>query len=86
MGCRGGLSKMERLLADDDLAAQLLALRLAVLFHHARRAIDAPRITLKVDRQIRFEIAKRWLKAHPLTERLIEVEREEWQQLGRKWR
>jgi exopolyphosphatase/guanosine-5'-triphosphate,3'-diphosphate pyrophosphatase len=86
LGCRGGLSKMEHLLEDHDLAAQVLALRIAVLFHHARKAIDAPRITLEVGKQIRFAIAKRWLKAHPLTERLIEVEREEWEQLGRRWR
>ena len=47
LGCRGGLSKMADLLADRDVVAQMLALRLAVLFHHARRAIDAPRIALK---------------------------------------
>ena len=47
LGCRGGLSKMADLLADRDAIAQILALRLAVLFHHARRAIDAPRIALK---------------------------------------
>ena len=70
------------LLADDDFAAQVLALRLAVLFHHARRAIDMPRITLAVGRQIRFATSKRWLKAHPLTERLLEVERDEWAALG----
>ena len=58
MGCRGGLSKMAPLLADDDLAAQMLALRLAVLFHHARREIDAPRIKLEVGRQIRFAIVE----------------------------
>ena len=86
MGCRGGLSKMEPLLADHDFAAQVLALRLAVLFHHARREIDTPRIKLTVGRSIQFGIAKKWLKAHPLSARLLEVERAEWKSLGRPWK
>lgn len=86
MGCRGGLSKMTELLHDPDLAAQVLALRLAVLFHHARRAIDSPRLVAKVGRNIRFAISKRWLKAHPLTTHLLGVERTEWEATGRPWR
>jgi exopolyphosphatase/guanosine-5'-triphosphate,3'-diphosphate pyrophosphatase len=86
MGCRGGLSKMEPMLADADFAAQVLALRLAVLFHHARRAIDLPRMKLVVQRQVHFSIAKQWLKSHPLTERLLEVEAGEWAAVGKKWR
>jgi exopolyphosphatase / guanosine-5'-triphosphate,3'-diphosphate pyrophosphatase len=86
LGCRGGLSKMAELLADDDLAAQVLALRLAVLFHHARRAIDTPRLTLAVGRNVKFAIAKRWLKAHPLTTHLLGLERIEWGSVDRPWR
>ena len=86
LGCRGGLSKMAVLLADKDLAAQVLALRLAVLFHHARREIDTPRIALAVGRTIKFGLAKRWLKAHPLTAHLIEIERAEWAALRYPWR
>ena len=40
LGCRGGLPKMATALTNRDLRAQLLALRLAVLFHHARRPIE----------------------------------------------
>jgi exopolyphosphatase/guanosine-5'-triphosphate,3'-diphosphate pyrophosphatase len=86
MGCRGGLSKIVPMLADTDFAAQVLALRLAVLFHHARRVIDAPRVKLFAGRQIRFSTSKQWLKAHPLTERLLEVEAYEWAAVGRKWK
>jgi exopolyphosphatase / guanosine-5'-triphosphate,3'-diphosphate pyrophosphatase len=86
LGCRGGLSKMAELVADDDLAAQVLALRLAVLFHHARREIETPRVRVAVGRSIRFGIAKRWLKAHPLTTHLLGVEREEWNGVKRPWR
>jgi exopolyphosphatase/guanosine-5'-triphosphate,3'-diphosphate pyrophosphatase len=86
LGCRGSLSKVEPMLGDPDFVAQVLALRLAVLFHHARRAIDLPRMTLAVGRQVRFSIAKQWLKSHPFTERLLEVEAGEWAAVGRKWR
>jgi len=86
LGCRGGLSKMADFLADRDFVAQILALRLAVLFHHARRAIDAPRIALIVARTIRFGVAKRWLAAHPLTSHLLSVEREAWADLHMPWR
>ena len=40
---------------------------------------------------IRFRIAKRWLKAHPLTAHLLDVERAEWKSIGenfscKRWR
>lgn len=85
-GCRGGLSKMAGVLLQADVIAQVLALRFAVLFHHARRAIDAPRLTLAVGRTIKFAIAERWLKAHPLTTHLLGIERREWFDLGHPWR
>jgi exopolyphosphatase/guanosine-5'-triphosphate,3'-diphosphate pyrophosphatase len=66
--------------------AQVLALRLAVLFHHARRAIDVPRLTVVVGRSIKFGIAKRWLKEHPLSTHLLGIERREWSELGHPWR
>src|SRR5204863_9665776 len=66
-GCRGGLAKVEAGLDDDALRVQLLALRLAVVFHHARAAIALPRIRLKVARRIVLAVSPRWLAAHPLT-------------------
>jgi hypothetical protein len=77
---------MTELLKNTDLVAQILSLRLAVLFHHARRAIDTPRITLKAGRAIEFGVAKRWLKGHPLTAHLLTVERQEWAALRHPWR
>ncbi len=85
-GCRGGLSKMEPALDHADMSAQVLALRLAVLFHHARREIDTPRIALKVGRSIHFGVPARWLKRHPLTLHLLVMERDEWAALGLRWR
>ncbi len=85
-GCRGGLSKLEPALHDAEAIAQVLALRLAVLFHHARRAIDTPRVTLTAGRTIRFGVSARWLSRHPLTQHLLVKEREEWMALGFRWR
>jgi exopolyphosphatase/guanosine-5'-triphosphate,3'-diphosphate pyrophosphatase len=85
LGCRGGLTKMAPLLTDEDAKTQLLALRLAVLFHHARGPIDEPRIALSMGKTIRFGVPARWLKAHPLTAHLLDRERGEWQSLGYRW-
>jgi exopolyphosphatase/guanosine-5'-triphosphate,3'-diphosphate pyrophosphatase len=82
LACRGGLDKVRPVLADADTRAQVLALRLAVLFHHARRPIDMPRIRLDVGKAIRLGVSKRWLAAHPLTEHLLDKEADEWAAAG----
>ncbi len=85
-GCRGGLAKVQPSLGDDDVRTQLLALRLAVIFHHARTAISVPRIKFQVAKNIGFGISVRWLKAHPLTAHLLAKERAQWEALGYRWR
>jgi exopolyphosphatase/guanosine-5'-triphosphate,3'-diphosphate pyrophosphatase len=85
LGCRGGLGKVAEMLADAQFRAQLCALRLAVLLHHARRPIEAPRVTLAVDSKIRFDVPARWLARHPLTEHLLQKETREWKTLGYAW-
>jgi exopolyphosphatase/guanosine-5'-triphosphate,3'-diphosphate pyrophosphatase len=86
LGCRGGLSKMAPVLKEGDFRAQLVALRLAVIFHHARREITAPpRVSLEVNPRIRFGVSARWLKAHPLTTHMLDKERREWTDLGYSW-
>ncbi|MBA3508270.1 MAG: Ppx/GppA family phosphatase [Betaproteobacteria bacterium] len=85
-GCRGRLAKIGHALRQPDTIAQVLALRLAVLFHHARGPIDAPRVALAVRHVIRFGVSVRWLKAHPLTAHLLEMERVQWADLGLAWR
>jgi exopolyphosphatase/guanosine-5'-triphosphate,3'-diphosphate pyrophosphatase len=82
LGCRGGLDKVQVALKDPDTRAQVLALRLAVLLHHARRPIVPPRILLEVGKSIRFGVPKRWLAAHPLTAHLLEKEIAEWTAAG----
>lgn len=86
LGCRGRLAKMAPALAAATLRAELVALRLAVLFHHARRTIDRPRMIVAFRPRMRFDVSGRWLKAHPLTAHLLEKERGEWAALGHPWR
>jgi exopolyphosphatase/guanosine-5'-triphosphate,3'-diphosphate pyrophosphatase len=86
LGCRGSLAKMAPLLDHAPFRAQLLALRLAVLFHHARRPIERPRIALKLRPRIEVVISARWLKTHPLTAYLLARERSEWGAMRYAWR
>jgi exopolyphosphatase / guanosine-5'-triphosphate,3'-diphosphate pyrophosphatase len=85
LGCRGGLSKIAAALAAPSFRAPLVALRLAVLFHHARRPIDVPRLKLAVTGHIRFGMSARWRNAHPLTAHLLAKEQREWTDLGYRW-
>ena len=85
-GCRGGLAKMHAVLGNAERRAQLLALRLAVLFHHARASISLPRLRLKVGRRITLDVSPRWLAAHPLTSHLLAKERTQWTGLGYRWK
>ena len=82
LACRGSLDKVENALDDDDLRAQIAALRLAVLFHHARRPIETPRITLEAGTRMKLQIPSAWLNAHPQTAHLIEKEHAEWAAAG----
>jgi exopolyphosphatase / guanosine-5'-triphosphate,3'-diphosphate pyrophosphatase len=85
-GCRGGLAKVQSALADVQTRTLLLALRLAVIFHHARTQLPVPRVTIKVGKRIHFGISRRWLATHPLTAHLLAKEREQWDQLGFGWK
>jgi exopolyphosphatase/guanosine-5'-triphosphate,3'-diphosphate pyrophosphatase len=86
LGCRGRLDKMAGALGDDAVRAAILALRLAVLFHHARTTISVPRIRIAVGPRIDIAMSKRWLAAHPLTDHLLARERAQWTALGHPWR
>jgi len=86
LGCRGGLDKVAPALADPTVRAQILALRLAVLFHHARQPIALPRIRITPGRAYGVAVPAAWLRAHPLTETLLSKERDEWRKAGHPWK
>jgi exopolyphosphatase/guanosine-5'-triphosphate,3'-diphosphate pyrophosphatase len=86
LACRGGLAKVAPALTLPLHRAQIAALRLAVLFHHARRAIDVPRVAFTTKGGLAVGVGTRWLKAHPLTAHLLDKERAEWAGAGYRWR
>ena len=83
LGHRGKLRKLEAVLTDDDLVAQLMTLRLAVILCHARRDPDLTGMTLeRVDpqsTQTRLNVRKGWAAAYPQSAHLLREEALAWQ-------
>jgi exopolyphosphatase/guanosine-5'-triphosphate,3'-diphosphate pyrophosphatase len=80
-GCRGGLTKVRAGLGDPVARAQIAALRLAVLFCHARTDVALPHVALKTRGGVAIRVNQRWLASHPLTAYLLDRERAQWQAL-----
>ena len=82
---RGSLNKAAALLPDNEAWAQILALRLAVLFYRSRMDFELPEIHLGWQGS-GFELAmsKGWLSRNPLTETALENEASEWKNVGVK--
>ena len=79
---RGNLRKVNQSLGDRERAAKVLALRLAVIFNHARRSETLPRLTLKAGRSMDLALDGDWLSRHPLTQYLLEEEAAHWARIG----
>jgi len=82
LGQRGNLRKVSVLLEQPARAAALLALRLAVILHHARRDVAFENWTLRFNRAIELALDRAWLEQYPLTRHLLEEEAEQWQKVG----
>jgi exopolyphosphatase/guanosine-5'-triphosphate,3'-diphosphate pyrophosphatase len=82
LGQRGNLRKVMDALGDPVRAGRLLALRLAIVLHHARRPMRLPHWTLRVHRAFEFGIDKAWLARRPLTRHLLEEEAQQWERVG----
>jgi exopolyphosphatase/guanosine-5'-triphosphate,3'-diphosphate pyrophosphatase len=82
LGQRGNLRKVIEVLGDPVRAGALLALRLSILLHHARRPMRLPRWTLRVNRAFEFGIERRWIGRRPLTRHLLEEESQQWARVG----
>jgi exopolyphosphatase/guanosine-5'-triphosphate,3'-diphosphate pyrophosphatase len=83
LGQRGGLRKIEALLAQPERAAPVLALRLAVLFCHARceLAQAPPTITLN-DEVVTLALDPAWVQANPRGMYLLREEALAWSRAG----
>ena len=85
LGCRGGLSKMAAV-AGGHATSPRRSWRCGWPCCSITRAARSTRRASRSRSAARSgsAIAKRWLKAHPLTAHLLEVEREEWAALGHR--
>ncbi len=80
---RGNLKKVAAALADPARVAKILALRLAVIFCHARRPIQLPKWTLRASRgSFELRLDGDWLARHPLTQFLLDEEAAQWEKVG----
>ena len=83
LGHRGKLRKVETALADDSLATQLMALRLAVILCHARRAPDLEGLALKrpdpQGRVLQLGCRPGWAASYPQSAHLLREETVAWQ-------
>ena len=77
LGHRGSLKKFVSL--PEGLAPQLLALRLAALFHRSRRDMELPALRLSGEKNaVELHIDEEWLDSHPLTSFALDAECAEW--------
>lgn len=81
LGHRGKLRKVEAAMADETFAAQLLALRLAVILCHARRdpEPDALAVELSGARGLAVRARKDWAERYPQSAHLLREEVLAWQ-------
>jgi exopolyphosphatase/guanosine-5'-triphosphate,3'-diphosphate pyrophosphatase len=79
---KGNLRKIGEALTDLDFAKAVLALRLAILFMHARIEADFSQMRLRMRNRIDLEIKRDWVAHHPTVSFWIEREQELWDEVG----
>jgi exopolyphosphatase / guanosine-5'-triphosphate,3'-diphosphate pyrophosphatase len=86
LGQRGGLGKMQATLKDEANVAPLLALRLAVVFCHARADAPLHAMALEIrEQRARLRLDAGWAREHPRTMHLLAQEVAEWRR-ATPWR
>ena len=90
LGQRGNLRKVEPALSNPVHVDMILALRLAVIFAHARRTVHLPQLSLKRSQEngqtvFTMSVDPQWLSHHPLTNYLLEQEETIWARVGLKF-
>jgi exopolyphosphatase/guanosine-5'-triphosphate,3'-diphosphate pyrophosphatase len=82
LGQKGNLRKVNEVLSDADLAKSALALRLAVMFMHARIPVDLSDFQVKMKNRIEIDIDAEWISDHPTIAYWIGKERAFWEEIG----
>jgi exopolyphosphatase / guanosine-5'-triphosphate,3'-diphosphate pyrophosphatase len=81
LGQKGNLRKLGAALSEPDFAKAVLALRLAVIFLHARIALEQAVVQLKMKNRIELEIRKDWIAHHPTLSYWLQKEQECWDEV-----
>lgn len=79
---KGNLRKVGDALTEADFAKAVVALRLALLFMHARIELDFREIKLRMKNRIELEIKREWVTDHPTVSYWMEKEQEQWDEVG----
>ena len=80
---RGGLRKVEPMLASETFAWQVLCLRLATIKCHARGDVGLAELSLRVrGREAHLSYSKAWAETHPRTTYLLAEEASAWERNG----
>ncbi|MBA5605047.1 Ppx/GppA family phosphatase [Duganella sp. FT3S] len=79
---KGNLRKVGEALAESDFAKAVVALRLAILFMHARIDVDFRQLKLRMKNRIELEIRRDWVADHPTVSYWMEKEQELWDEVG----
>ena len=80
---RGGLRKIEALLASETFAWQVLCLRLAIIKCHARGEVDVQVLSLRVKgRDALLAYSAAWVESHPRTQFQLVEEAAAWARSG----
>jgi exopolyphosphatase/guanosine-5'-triphosphate,3'-diphosphate pyrophosphatase len=80
---RGGLRKVEVNLAQDDVAWQVLCLRIAIIVCHARAGVDPDELALhRNGGTARLGLPADWTQTRPRTLHLLNEEIEAWERGG----
>lgn len=83
LGQRGGLRKVEAALREPSRAAQIMALRLSVLFCHARSDLTLflPQLSRQQD-TVSLRLDRSWMADHPRSMHLLREEVMNWARVG----
>lgn len=82
LGQKGNLRKLNGALGDLDFAKAILALRLAVMFLHARIDVGSTSLRVKMKNRIELELSRQLASEHPTLSVWLDKEKDCWLDVG----
>ncbi len=79
---KGNLRKVTDAIAEPAVAKAILALRLGILFMHARIDPAVEAVSIRMDRRIELDMARHLTTAHPTLTYWLAKERAAWEEVG----